>query len=108
MDYPVVSATIQGVAARGVLLLMRHPIPVGDELMSVKEAEDVDRALSDPENLHCCPLCNEFFRTYAFRAHAQQCIDARAPRTRVWLPPGTKGAIAAYKDKIKPDFMESG
>lgn len=106
MDYPVISATIRGVTARGVLMLMRAPIPIGVELMSVKDAEDVDRAMSDPENLHCCPLCNDFFKTFAFRAHAQECIDARAPRTRVWLPPGTKGVIHAYKEKIKPDFAD--
>lgn len=49
------------------------------EFTSVNSAESADRALNDPGNSHHCPLCNQFFGTFAFKTHAQDCINTRAP-----------------------------
>lgn len=104
--HPVRFVNIKGAIAQAAALV-RRPIPAPTELMSVKDAVDIDKALGDPMNAHCCPLCNDYFSSMAFRAHAQQCIDARAPRTRVWVPAGTKNAVVTYSDKVKPDFVEN-
>lgn len=69
-----------------------HAVPVKDAMAAAK-------ALADPENEHCCPLCNEFFPTLAFVAHARQCIEARMPRRKVWAPPHTPGALAVFPEK---------
>lgn len=74
--HPVRSALIQGATAVwGV-----RPPREGDELMSVKHAEDAARALGDAGNEHFCPLCNQYFATIPFMQHAQSCINANAPR----------------------------
>ena len=96
VPHPVRSAWIDGVPAQAIVFA-RAPLP--HEMMSVKDAVDIDRAMGDPDNAHCCPLCNEYFGTEAFRQHAPACIDARVPRGKVWLPPGTKGAMAHYSEE---------
>lgn len=69
------------------------------DVLSVKDEMDAAKALGDPENEHCCPLCDEYFPTNAFIAHAPQCILARAPRRKVWTPPGfSTNAIVAFPD----------
>lgn len=73
-----------------------HP----DDLVSVHDAAGMDKALGDPGNTQHCPLCNEYMGTELFIAHAPACIQARAPRRRVWAPPGTRGAIVAYKELV--------
>lgn len=74
--HPVRNAWIQGVPAVAVI---RQRLPEG-EFMTVQSAEEADRALGDPGNSHHCPLCNQFFGSVAFRAHAPGCIRANAPR----------------------------
>jgi len=69
------------------------------EFISVRDAIDIDKAMGDPENINVCPLCNEGFSPRAFRAHAKPCINARAPRRKIWVPAGTKNAIAAFPEK---------
>ena len=77
---------------------------ITSEFRSVREAEDVDRELGNPGDQHHCPLCEEYFGWEAFKAHAAQCIDVRAPRGRVWLPPGfSDAAIQSYSEKVKAD-----
>lgn len=49
------------------------------ELHYVREAEDIDRAFGEEGNEHVCPLCHEFFSSWAFRRHAPSCIRAYAP-----------------------------
>ena len=106
--YPVRSANIIGVAAVARVVSDRPnvkpqhigPIDITPQFRMVKDAVDVDREIGNPGDSHHCPLCNELFGWEAFKAHAPQCIQARAPRNRVWVPPGTKGAIQAHKDVI--------
>ena len=97
--HPVRSATIQGVTASAVVMALspkaRRPL----EMMSVKTAEDAAIALGDEGNEHHCPLCNDFFTTAGFVSHAARCIEARAPRQRLWAAPGTKNAVQAYSDQ---------
>jgi hypothetical protein len=69
------------------------------EAMSVRDAADAAKALGDPENEQNCPLCNEYFSTPAFVAHAADCIRARAPRRQFWVPPGIRGALAVFPEK---------
>ena len=68
----------------------RHlgPIDITPQFRFVKDAADIDRELGNPGDSHCCPLCEEYFGWEAFKAHAPQCIEARAPRRRIWTPPG--------------------
>lgn len=75
-DYPKRSVRIEGATAIAVLAaIKRGP----SEFTTVREADEAGRALSDPENAHCCPLCGDVFRTAAFVRHAPSCIEARAP-----------------------------
>ena len=90
-------ARIAGVTARALTLIQRPNAP--QQYMTVKDAADADRAMGDPENHHHCPLCNNEFGTAAFKAHAPACIEKHAPRQRVWLPAGTKGAIQAHAEE---------
>ena len=107
--HPFRSVRIEGVPARAVGIErppveQRNlgPIDITPQFRTVKAADDVDREIGNPGDQHHCPLCNEFFGWEAMKAHAQQCIDARAPRKRVWLPAGmVKNPIQAYADKIK-------
>ncbi len=103
-SYPVRSVRIPGVTARAFQIL-RNPMPRPDEVRTVKEATELDKASFQDGDEHHCPLCNEFFGSRAFKAHAQQCIDARAPRGRIWTPPGfSTNAVQHYAPSIKPDF----
>jgi hypothetical protein len=82
-EYPTRMVRIEGVTARA---FQRAPA----EFTSVHSAEDADRALGDDGNEHNCPLCHQFFGTRAFKAHAPDCIKARAPaweRQRDKAPP---------------------
>lgn len=98
-DFPVRNVIIPGMTARAFQLLNR-PVPYPKEVMTVKTAADVDKALGDEGNEHCCPLCNEYFGTKAFQMHARQCIEARAPRDRVWTPAGfSANAIQHHSDE---------
>jgi hypothetical protein len=65
---------------------------------TVKEEYEAAAALGDPENEQHCPLCNEFLPTNAFIAHAGQCILARAPRNKFWLPADVKGQLAVFPE----------
>jgi hypothetical protein len=97
--YPVRSVNIKGMTARGYGLIQRPGQP--REHVTVKEADQVDKALGAAENgdLFVCPLCCDQFGPAALRAHAKQCIEARAPRKRVWTPPGfSSNATQAYSD----------
>jgi hypothetical protein len=83
MGHPVRTVVIEGAVAR---FFERAP----KEFTTVQEAADIDKALGDPENAHHCPLCNNFFGTYAFMRHAKSCIDTYAPaweRQRDKAPP---------------------
>jgi hypothetical protein len=73
--YPVRSVRIYGVPA-----VMGVRAPKFDEMITVKGAEDASRALGDAGNEQHCPLCNQYFSTIPFMAHAQSCINANAPR----------------------------
>lgn len=101
-EYEFREARIKGATARAMALVMRPEAPrnpeLPRELMTVKDAADVDKAMGDPENQHHCPLCNDEFGTAAFAAHAPACIEKHVPRKRMWAPPGTKGAIQAYSE----------
>lgn len=102
--YPKLSTNIRGATARALGFIQRPP----DQqfIMPVRDAIEIDKALSDPGNTQHCPLCDDFFGTEAFIAHAQQCIDIHAPRKRTWMPPGfANNSIVNFKDKIKPDFV---
>ena len=90
------SVIIPGMTARAMAVVQKPNAP--REMMSVRDAFDVDKALGDPENQHHCPLCNNEFGTAAFVAHASACIDKYAPRKRVWLPAKVQGAIQAYSE----------
>lgn len=96
-DHPVQSVNIQGATARAMALIQKPNAP--REVMSVRDATDVDKAMGDPENQHHCPLCNNEFGTAAFAAHAKDCIEKYAPRKKVWLPSGVKGAVQSYSDE---------
>lgn len=74
--YPVRSVLIEGVMAK---VWARAP-KLDDELMTVTDAESADKALGDPGNTQHCPLCNQYYGTVAFKAHAQSCINANASR----------------------------
>ena len=67
------------------------------EMMSVKDEMDAAKALGDPDNLHCCPLCNDVLPTAPFVAHVKDCIRARMPRRQVWV--NAPGALAVFPDK---------
>lgn len=69
--FPVRDVLIEGAPAN---LFNRAP----QEFTSVHDAESADRALGDPGNTQHCPLCNHYFGTEAFVAHAPGCIRARA------------------------------
>jgi len=108
--HPFREVRIEGVAAKAVvgnvIAPPQHigPLDITPQFRSVREADDVDREIGNPGDQHHCPLCLEYFGWEAFKAHAQQCIDARAPRERVWLPPGfSSNAIAAYNEKVRAD-----
>lgn len=73
--YPVRNAIIH---AKPAVLVFNH-LPEG-EITTVQDAEAADRALADEGNTHHCPLCNQFYGTIAFKAHAPSCIQANAPR----------------------------
>lgn len=102
-EFPVRSVNIEGVTARAMLLVSNPTVPLNPErpreYMSVRDAADVDKAMGDPENQHHCPLCNNEFGTAAFAAHAPACIEKYAPRNKLWMPAGVKGAIQSYSDE---------
>lgn len=56
------------------------------DFVSVQSAADADKALGDPGNTHHCGLCNDFFGTEAFKAHAPSCIKANAGRYEANAP----------------------
>ena len=98
--HPLRSANIQGVTAEALSYMAspkkRRPL----EMMSVKTAEDAAIALGDDGNEHHCPLCNDFFTTKGFVAHARRCIEARVPRKFLWTPPGfSTNAIQSYTEE---------
>lgn len=99
MTDDVRSVTIAAPVAKAIIRMGK--INRGElEVMSVKDEMDAAKALGDPENEHCCPLCNEYFPTNAFVAHAAPCILARAPRRKVWTPPGfSENALAVFPEK---------
>ena len=68
------------------------------QVMSVREEFDAAKALGDPENEQSCPLCNDILPTMAFIAHARQCIDARFPRRKFWLPADVNGQLAVFRE----------
>lgn len=76
--YPVRSITIAGAPA--VAIVTVRAIRPEDEIRSVSSAEDIDRERQNPAEANHCPLCNEVFGPVAFAAHAQDCINTRAPR----------------------------
>lgn len=97
---------IRSVVIRGVPASGKAPSPIDTttEFRTVKEAMDADRERGNPADHHHCPLCNDYFGWEAFKAHAQQCIDARAPRGKVWTPPGfSPNAIQSFKERVKAD-----
>ena len=98
--YPVRSVNIQGATAEAFSYMAspsrRRPL----EVMSVKTIEDAALALGDDGNEHHCPLCNDFFTTKGFVAHARRCIEARVPRKFLWTPPGfSTSAIQHYSEE---------
>ncbi len=99
MPEPVRNATVIGVPAEAISFALspakRRPL----EMMSVKTAEDAALALGDDGNEHHCPLCNDFFTTKGFVAHARACIEARAPRAHIWTAPGVKNATQTYSEQ---------
>ena len=96
VDYPVRTVRVEGAVARA----FQGAPP---EYRTVREAADVDRERQAPADSNHCPLCNEYFGPEAFVAHAQDCINARAPRRRVWTPPGMLAQpIQAFAEKVKP------
>lgn len=92
--HPVRSVRIEGVPARAMAERAPSPprrigpIDITPQFRVVKDAADMDRELGNPGDSHHCPLCEEFFGWEAFKAHAPRCIEARAPRRRVWTPAG--------------------
>jgi len=90
---------VQGVPAQATFSFALQQKVRPSETVSVRSAEDADRALGDDGNEHHCPLCNEFYGTEAFKAHAPECIRVRAPRRRVWTPPGVSNALAVFSDR---------
>ena len=108
-EFPKRSANIIGVTAVARVQADRPkvkpqhigPIDITPQFRMVKDAVDWDLENHNPGDSHHCPLCNEAFGWEAFKAHAPQCIEARAPRKRLWMPPGTKGALNAFQDTIK-------
>ncbi len=85
-QYPFRMVQIQGATAEA---FKRAP----QETMTVKGAEDMDRALGDPGNSQHCGLCNEFFGIRAFVQHAPGCIVKNGPaweRQRDIEPPHRK------------------
>lgn len=110
MDYPVRSVSIKGIpAAVRVAAPLRTeprrigPIDITPQFRSVKDADDMDRVVAggiEPEDRFVCPLCNDSLGWEAFKAHAPQCIEARAPRGRIWTPPGfSSNATQVYSDE---------
>lgn len=108
-EHPFREVRIGGVTAKAVVgaqVEPRHlgPIDTTPQFRTVREADEIDREIGNPGDQHHCPLCLEYFGWEAFKVHAQQCIDARAPRSRVWVPPGfSANAIQAYSEKVKAD-----
>ena len=96
--HPVRSTEIKGAVAEAIMMAVspkaRRPL----EMMSVKTAEDAALALGDDGNEHHCPLCNDFFTTKGFVAHAKACIEARAPRAHIWTGVGVANAIQSYSE----------
>jgi hypothetical protein len=101
--YPVKSTLIKGATATAFAIMRA---PKENIEITVKDAIEAGQLRKDPENIHHCPLCSEFFMEAEFFAHAPQCAQLRAPRKHIWTPPGwAKGASQHFKDKIKPDFV---
>lgn len=103
--YPVRSANVIGVPAVAVI----RPLLVGpkEEYRSVKEAEDIDRERSQPADVNHCPLCNEYFGPAAFLAHAQDCINTRAPkwerqrdREPIYNGPSKNGGLKRFGKRL--------
>jgi hypothetical protein len=109
--FPVHNVLIAGAVARARVVGLdrpsvppKHlgPIDVTPQFRKVSEADEIDREIGNPGDQHNCPLCSEYFGWEAFKSHAQQCIDARAPRERIWTPPGMLvRPIQAYADTIR-------
>lgn len=84
-EYPRRSVLIAGVPARAMLRILSRQGRAEVQAMefrTVREAEQAEAALGDPEAEHCCPLCGDILRTLAFTRHAPSCIVAHAPRLR--------------------------
>lgn len=105
--YPVKSVKIEGAIAKATFhgperaefeTRKLGPIDVTPEFRSVKNAEEADKEIGNPGDQHHCPLCNEYFGWEAFKAHAPQCIEARAPRNKIWV--NAPGALAVFPEKI--------
>lgn len=100
-QHPFREVRIEGMTARAMMMVNKPEVPHHKErpreLMSVKTAADIDKAMGDPENQHHCPLCNNEFGTAAFAAHAPDCIDKWAPRQRIWT--AVPGAIQSYSEE---------
>lgn len=98
------SVEIEAPTAKAFILISK--INRGEaELMSVSTEFEAAVALGDPENEQHCPLCNEYFPTAAFVAHAPQCIRARARRNKVWTPPGfSPNALINFPEK--PRYLD--
>lgn len=111
MEHPYREVRIDGAVARASVAMPARvqprnigPLDITPKFRTVREASDIDRELGNPGDQHHCPLCEEYFGWEAFKAHAPQCIAARAPRGRVWTPPGfSANAVQAYPDKVRMD-----
>jgi len=92
--------TVKSAPAVAVMNLRQRVMTGQEELMAVRDEYDAGKALEDENNWQHCPLCNDVFPTRAFVAHAADCIRARAPRHKVWTPPGMlTDALAVFPEK---------
>jgi hypothetical protein len=106
---PVRSVTILGVSALALQDARRgHTIdkPLvkaiinGEEIVTVKDAEDAYKQRGSTQDVHVCPLCEDGFLGYeALRIHAPDCVQARAPRKHIWIPAGFSDAAIVNYDK---------
>lgn len=106
-DYPTRSVRIVGTSAAAALNLYTTNQHVRNNLAAipVSTAEDIAMALGDDGNEHLCPLCNEYFASLPFAAHAQACINARAPRVRSFGQGrfATANSPVRYNDTVKEE-----
>lgn len=96
--YPKRSVTIEGQAARILAVALNPPKP--NEIKVIKDAVALDELRGEEGDEFHCPLCNEFFAFETLVAHAPQCIAIRAPRHRIWSPPGfSSNVVQVYSDE---------